>query len=71
VPLRRGADGSLGVASAGAGGKAPTIVINNHTDAQPQVSASLNGDVTVTLRKTLDAMVGDSMSTGTGRRVLA
>jgi hypothetical protein len=46
-------------------------VINNHTDAQPQVSASLNGDVTVTLRKTLDAMVGDSMSTGTGRRVLA
>ena len=51
VPLRRGADGSLGVASAGAGGKAPTIVINNHTDAQPQVSASSNGDVTVTLRR--------------------
>ena len=71
VPLRRGADGSLGVASSGGGGKAPTIVINNHTDAQPQVSASSNGDVTVTLRKTIDAAVGDSMSNGTGRRVLA
>ena len=71
VPLRRGADGSLGVASSGGGGKAPTIVINNHTDAQPQVSASSNGDVTVTLRKIIDAGVGDSMSTGTGRRVLA
>ena len=46
-------------------------MINNHTDAQPQVSASSSGDVTVTLRKTIDAMVGDSMSTGTGRRVLA
>jgi hypothetical protein len=61
-------------ASGGGGGKAPNVIINNHTDAQPQVSASSNGDVTVTLRKTVDAMVGamvgDSLSTGTGMRVL-
>jgi phage-related minor tail protein len=71
VPLRRAADGSLGVSSSGGGGRAPNVIINNHTDAQPQVSASSNGDVMITFRKSVDAMVGDSMSAGTGRRILA
>ncbi|MES2030838.1 MAG: phage tail tape measure protein [Pseudomonadota bacterium] len=70
VPLRRGADGNLGIASSGGGGRAPTVVINNHTDAQPQVSQSPNGDMTITLKKIVDSAVGDSLSTGTGRRVL-
>jgi hypothetical protein len=70
VPLRRGSDGNLGVASSGGGGKAPTIIINNHTDAQPNVSTGQNGDVTITLKKTVDAMVGDSLANGSGMRVL-
>jgi phage-related minor tail protein len=70
VPLRRGADGNLGIASSGGGGRAPSIVINNHTDATPQVSQSPNGDMTITLKKMVDSAVGDSLSTGTGRRVL-
>lgn len=70
VPLRRGADGNLGVASSGGGGKAPNIIINNHTDAQPQVSQASNGDISITLKKIVDSAVGDSLSSGTGMRVL-
>lgn len=54
----------------GGGASAPNIVINNHTDAQPQVSRGSNGDVTITLKKMVDSAVGDSLSTGTGKRVL-
>lgn len=70
MPLRRGADGRLGVTAAGGSSQA-NVTINNYTDAQPNVERSSNGDVTVTLRKAVDGMVGDSMSTGSGRRVLS
>jgi hypothetical protein len=55
----------------GGSSRAPNIIINNHTEAQPQVSTDSNGDVTVTLRKMVDGMVGDSLSGGSGRRVLS
>lgn len=48
LPLRRGADGALGVASDGAGGPAPTVIVNISTPdarsferSQSQVSAAL------------------------------
>lgn len=69
MPLRRGSDGRLGVTAAGAGGGS-SVTINNYSDARPNVERSSNGDVTITLRKAVDDMVGDSLSTGTGRRVL-
>ncbi|MGM4955696.1 phage tail tape measure protein [Bradyrhizobium barranii] len=69
MPLRRGSDGRLGVTAAGASGGS-SVTINNYTDARPNVERSSNGDVTITLRKAVDDMVGDSLSTGTGRRVL-
>ncbi|SHJ69922.1 hypothetical protein SAMN05444159_1261 [Bradyrhizobium lablabi] len=52
------------------GARSPNIIINNHTEAQPQVSTNSNGDVTITLKKMVDGMVGDSISSGTGMRVL-
>lgn len=55
----------------GGGSSSPNIVINNHTDAQPQVSTGSNGDVTITLKKMIDGAVGDSLSSGTGMRVLS
>jgi phage-related minor tail protein len=70
LPLRRGSDGRLGVTAGGIGG-APNVIINNHTDAQPTIDRSPSGDVTVTLRRTMDAATGDSLSNGSGRRVLA
>jgi phage-related minor tail protein len=71
MPLQRGPDGRLGVASSGGGARAPNVIINNHTEAQPQVSVGSNGDVTVTLKKAIDAATGDSLAGGAGRRVLA
>ncbi|WLA52380.1 hypothetical protein QIH80_21170 [Bradyrhizobium elkanii] len=52
------------------GGRSPQVTINNYTDATPAVEQAPNGDITVTLRKMVDGAVGDSLSTGTGRRVL-
>jgi len=57
--------------TAGGIGDAPNVIINNHTDAQPTIDRSPNGDVTVTLRRTMDAATADSLSGGSGRRVLA
>ncbi len=50
--------------------RAPNVIINNHTEAKPEVSVSSNGDVTVTLKKMVDDATADSLSTGKGRRVL-
>jgi lambda family phage tail tape measure protein len=46
------------------------IIINNYTDAKPTVQRSPEGDISITIRKMVDAAVGESLSTGTGRRVL-
>ncbi|ODM77798.1 hypothetical protein [Bradyrhizobium elkanii] len=64
--------GQMAALGAGAGGgKASNVTINNYTDATPSVQKAPNGDVTVTLRKAVDGAVGDSLSTGAGRRVLS
>ncbi|GIQ73186.1 hypothetical protein [Bradyrhizobium sp. RD5-C2] len=60
---------ALGAAAAG-GGQGAKVTINNYSDASPTVQKSSNGDVTVTLRKMVDGAVGDSLSAGSGRRVL-
>src|SRR5262249_9768499 len=70
VPLRRDGSGNLGIASSSGGARAPDVIINKHTQGQPQASVGNNGDVPVTLRRQVDAMTGDSLSSGTGRRVL-
>ncbi|WP_375780873.1 hypothetical protein ACE103_20245 [Bradyrhizobium sp. ma5] len=63
--------GQMAALGAGAGGgRSPQVTINNYTDATPAVEQAPNGDITVTLRKMVDGAVGDSLSTGTGRRVL-
>ncbi|MGY3689941.1 hypothetical protein [Bradyrhizobium quebecense] len=54
----------------GGGGRSPQVTINNYTDGTPAIEHAPNGDITVTLRKMVDGAVGDSLSTGTGRRVL-
>jgi hypothetical protein len=61
---------ALGAAAGAGGGRSPQVTINNYTDAAPSVEQVPNGDITVTLRKMVDGAVGDSLSTGTGRRVL-
>jgi len=75
VPLKRGADGNLGIAASGGGNWKPpapaNVVIHNYTGVQPTVSRNSNGDVTITLKKAVDGMVADSLSTGSGRRVLS
>ncbi|WP_316214292.1 phage tail tape measure protein [Bradyrhizobium sp. SZCCHNR2032] len=58
------------MAALGGGSRAPNVIINNHTDASPQVSVGSDGDVTVTLKKVVDDAVGTSLAAGTGRRVL-
>lgn len=60
-------DLSMAMAQSGGGS---SVTINNYSDARPNVERSSNGDVTITLRKAVDDMVGESLSTGTGRRVL-
>jgi hypothetical protein len=59
------------MATLGAGSRALQVIINNHTDATPQVSQGQNGDVTVTLRRAMDAAAADSVAGGGARRVLA
>jgi phage-related minor tail protein len=74
VPLKRGADGNLGIAASGGGNWKPpapaNVVIHNYTGAQPTVSRNRNGDVTIMLKKALDGMVEDSISNGAGGRAL-
>ena len=55
----------------GGGRSAPNIIINNHTDATPTTATNSNGDITITFKKMVDDMVGQSLSTGTGMRVLS
>src|SRR5262249_34009923 len=75
TPLKRGGDGNLGIAASGGGNWQPpapaSVVIHNYTGVQPAVSRNSNGDVTITLKKAVDGMVADSLSTGSGRRVLS
>jgi len=68
--LQRVSDGRLGVASSG-GGNAPRVIINNYSDAQPtDVGTTPSGDVSITLRRAMDAAAADSIANGAGRRVL-
>ncbi len=51
-------------------GSSANVTIHNYTDAKPEVSRGANGDVTIVLKKMVDSAVGDSLSSGTGMRVL-
>jgi len=46
------------------------VVNNTGTQASTTTSTNSNGDVTVTLNKAVDSAVGNSLSSGTGMRVL-
>jgi hypothetical protein len=46
------------------------ITINNYSDAKPSVKKAPNGDISITIKKMVDDAVGDSLSNGSGRRVL-
>lgn len=56
----------------GASARPVNVQVVNQTGVQAdvQTTTGANGDVTVKLKKTVDGMVGDSLSAGTGRRVL-
>ena len=75
VPLKRGADGNLGIASSGGGrgGNVTVNVINAPAGVESQqttTDAQGNTRVDITLKKAVDGAVGDSLAAGTGRRVL-
>ncbi|WP_143198158.1 hypothetical protein [Bradyrhizobium sp. AS23.2] len=75
--LRRGyADGGIvGMPSipdvASGGGVGGDVTINNYGDNQVTAQKSPNGGTMISIRKMVDQAVGDSMSSGTGRRVLS
>ncbi|WP_456705857.1 hypothetical protein [Bradyrhizobium sp. USDA 4452] len=46
------------------------VTINNYTDGEPSVQKKPNGDMLITIRRMVDDAVGDSLSSGSGRRVL-
>lgn len=71
VNLPRGAQVVPNAIAARSGGGGGSVTINNYSDSTPSASRSSNGDVTVTIRKLMDQAVGDSLSSGSGRRVLA
>ena len=76
MPLRRDSSGRLGV-SAGGGGGSTSVVVNVHNataGVQSQTSrmdAQGNLAVDVILKKAIDGAVAESLSNGSGRRVLA
>ncbi|WP_430641887.1 phage tail tape measure protein [Bradyrhizobium nanningense] len=77
MPLRRGADGRLGVSAGGAandnrssGGVVVNVINQTGVQAEASTSRNANGDVTVTLKKMMDDSVGQSLSSGAGSRVL-
>jgi phage-related minor tail protein len=76
VPLKRGADGNLGIAASG-GGRGVNVTVNVHNAPAGVLSQTsglgANGNVAVDviLKKAVDGMIGDSLSNGSGRRVLA
>lgn len=53
------------------GGSAPNITINNNSGGAVSTSKAPNGDMSITIAKAVDAAVGNSLSSGTGRRVLS
>jgi hypothetical protein len=76
VPLKRGADGNLGIAASG-GGRGVNVTVNVHNapagvqSQTSRVGANGNVAVDVILKKAVDGMVADSLSNGSGRGVLA
>jgi phage-related minor tail protein len=76
VPLKRGADGNLGIAASG-GGRGVNVTVNVHNapaGVQSQTSrVDSNGNVAVDvfLKKSVNSVLIDSLANGDGRRVLA
>ncbi|WP_316234671.1 hypothetical protein [Bradyrhizobium sp. SZCCHNR1020] len=75
VPLKRDGSGNLGIASSGGGrgGNVTVNVINAPAGVESQqttTDAQGNTRVDITLKKAVDSAVGDSLSAGTGRRVM-
>jgi phage-related minor tail protein len=76
VPLKRGADGNLGISASG-GGRGVNVTVNVHNapagvqSQTSRVDSKGNIAVDVILKKAVDGIVGDSLSNGSGRRVLA
>lgn len=78
MPLRRGSDGRLGIEAAGGGSRSSgsiTVNVNNApAGSTAAVDRKVNPDgsasIDVTLKKLVDSAVGDSLSSGTGQRVL-
>jgi phage-related minor tail protein len=75
MPLRRGSDGKLGVAASG-GGRGVNVTVNVHNapagvqSQTSRVDSKGNVAVDVVLKRWGDGMVGDSLSNGSGLRVL-
>ena len=74
VPLKRGADGNLGIAASG-GGRGVNVTVNVHNapagvqSQTSRVDSKGNVAVDVVLKK-IDGLVGDSISNGAGGRAL-
>jgi phage-related minor tail protein len=76
MPLRRGSDGKLGVASSGGGGRGGNVTVNvinapaGVESQQTTTDAQGNTRVDITLKKAIDGAVGDSIVSGSGQRAL-
>jgi hypothetical protein len=77
VPLHRGSDGKLGVASSGGRGRAGNVTVNvinapaGVESQQTTTDGQGNQRIDIVLNKKVDSAVGDSLVNGSGRRVLA
>jgi hypothetical protein len=75
VPLKRGADGNLGIAASG-GGRGVNVTVSVHNAPAAFNPRRLAGFERQRggrrhSEKAVEGMVGDSLSSGSGRRVLA
>jgi phage-related minor tail protein len=64
MPLRRGADGKLGVAAGGAGGGNTQVIINNQSGGQVETQERQDPNGTKIIEVLIKKVMGDSIGRG-------
>lgn len=70
MPLRRGADGKLGVAAGGAGGGNTQVIINNQSGGEVETQERQDPNGTKVIEVLIKKVMGDSISRGEFDRTL-